>query len=277
MIQRIKDGLFMGMVAFIVGGSFLGCRQGGDISTVEEVRNQDTLIVLCSRLYESRTYEHYLGRWASDSLVLQLVDAGELDEGGWLKALETSNGVLLTGGADLDPGLYGQAGDTILCGDIQPIRDSIENRLLNWVNETGVPCLGICRGLQHMNVHAGGTLDPHLPRLHGDMHRAGLQGSSRDTVHSVRVVAIPHGIDVEVGNESITISHHHQGIDVLGQSLKVWAIAPDGLAEGIVHSDTAHFPFYVGVQWHPERSDQDQYLVEPVGAGFVNAMLDTQE
>ena len=148
----------MGMVACIVGVSFIGCRQGGDISTVEEIQNQDTLIVLCSRLYESRTYEQYLGRWASDSLVLQLVDAGELDEGGWLKALETSNGALLTGGADLDPGLYGQAGDTILCGDIQPIRDSIENRLLNWVNETGVPCLGVCRGLQHMNVYMRAAL-----------------------------------------------------------------------------------------------------------------------
>ena len=132
---------------------------------MEEVRIQDTLIVLCSRLYESRTYEQFIGQWASDSLVLQFVDAGELDENGWPKALKASNGVLLTGGADLDPKLYGQAGDTILCGDIQPIRDSIEIRLLNWVNETGVPCLGVCRGLQHMNVYAGGTLDPHLPRF----------------------------------------------------------------------------------------------------------------
>ena len=73
----------MGMVVCIVGVSFIGCRQGGDISTVEEIQNQDTLIVLCSRLYESRTYEQYLERWASDSLILQLVDAGELDEGGW--------------------------------------------------------------------------------------------------------------------------------------------------------------------------------------------------
>ena len=277
MEHRIKDGLVMGMAAFLIGWACTSCQPGRNSPTVEAVRIQDTLIVLCSRLYESRTYEQFIGQWASDSLVLQFVDAGELDENGWPKALKASNGVLLTGGADLDPKLYGQAGDTILCGDIQPIRDSIEIRLLNWVNETGVPCLGVCRGLQHMNVYAGGTLDPHLPRLHGNMHRAGLQGSSRDTAHSVRVVTIPQGVDVEVGNESVTISHHHQGIDVLGQSLKAWAIAPDGLVEGIVHSDTAHFPFYVGVQWHPERSNQGQYLVEPVGAGFVNAMLEAQK
>lgn len=277
MDHRKQDGWMMGIAACLVAGAFMGCQPRPDSPLVEEGRNQDTLNVLCSRLYESKTYEHYLGRWASDSLVLQFVDAGELDETEWLEALKASDGVLLTGGADLHPNLYGQAGDTLLCGDIQPIRDSIEIRLLNWVNETGVPCLGICRGLQHMNVHAGGTLDPHLPRLHGDMHRAGLQGSSRDTVHSVRVVSIPHGVDVEVGNESVTISHHHQGIDVLGHTLKVWAIAPDGLAEGIVHEDTVRFPFYVGVQWHPERSDQDQYLVEPVGEGFVNAMLEDQK
>ena len=73
------------------------------------------------------------------------------------------------------------------------------------------------------------------------------------------------------------ISHHHQGIDQLGQELMVWAIAPDGLAEGIAHRDSTRFPFYVGVQWHPERSEQHQFLVEPIGEGFVHAMLSNRD
>ncbi len=269
-IVLIGMGLTLGLIGF------WGCQDSAapdaDGRTINE-HPSDTLRVLCSRLFESKTYENYLNRWSSEALVFEFVDAGELAEDEWLNALNASDGVLLTGGADLDPKLYGQAGDTVLCGDIHPIRDSVEVRLLSWVDQTGLPCLGICRGLQHMNVFSGGTLDPHLPRTHGNMHRAGEAGDSRDTVHQVTVVALPHGVDVEIEQRSALISHHHQGIDQLGDDLMVWAVAPDGLAEGIAHNDFKRFPFYVGVQWHPERSEKQQHLVEPIGEGFVNAML----
>jgi putative glutamine amidotransferase len=280
MNKHIRDQVFVAVSLIGSAISFAGC-QGMD-GAHKHIADQsdgptDTLVVLCSRLFESRTYEQYLDQWSSDSLVFRFVDAGQLEASQWPNVLLGADGVLLTGGADLDPKLYGQAGDTILCGDIHPVRDSVEIRLLTWVDDTGLPCLGICRGLQHMNVFAGGTLDPHLPRKYGDMHRAGMQGNSRDTIHLATVVAVPHGIDVALQDESTVISHHHQGIDQLGQELMVWAIAPDGLAEGIAHRDSTRFPFYVGVQWHPERSEQHQFLVEPIGEGFVHAMLSNRD
>lgn len=280
MVRRIQGVCFFLGIGWTCALFFsFGCRNApsspAPIAATSE-HSLDTLVVLCSRLFESKTYEDYLSRLASDSLVFEFFDAGLLREDEWSNMLKLSDGILLTGGADLNPKLYDQAGDTILCGDIHPIRDSVEVRLLTWVDDTGLPCLGICRGLQHMNVFAGGTLDAHLPRKHGDMHRAGNQGDTRDTVHLATVVSIPHGVHVELQDESRVISHHHQGIDELGEELDVWAVAPDGLPEGIVHKDSVRFPFYVGVQWHPERSEHHQDLVEPIGKGFIEAMLQRQ-
>jgi putative glutamine amidotransferase len=277
-MKRIKNVqlalIGVGFVCAIIGSS--GC-QNNDASDARERVNYDsqpdTIRVLCSRLFSSRTYELFLNRFASEDFVLDFVDAGQLRAEDWNDALRITDGVLLTGGADLHPKLYEQEEDTLLCGDIHPVRDSVEIRLLTWVEQTGIPCLGVCRGLQHMNVFAGGTLDPHLPRKHGNMHRAGKAGNTRDTVHQVEVVAVPDGINVELNDLSVVISHHHQGIDRLGAELIVWAEAPDGLAEGIAHQNSSRFPFYVGVQWHPERSEVQQALVEPIGEGFVEAML----
>ena len=274
-IQHVRKGVIeVGVICSLLIG--WGCQNGTEPTrgqrTVDDIE-PDTLLVLCSRLFASETYERFLARFPSEEWVLDFVDAGHLQEEDWINYLQTTDGILLTGGADLDPKLYGQEEDRMLCGDIQSVRDSVEIRLLNWVDQTGIPCLGICRGLQHMNVFAGGTLDPHLPRTHGNMHRAGKAGNTRDTVHQVEVVALPNGVHVQLEDESVLISHHHQGIDQLGEGLLAWAVAPDGLVEGIAHQDTGRFPFYIGVQWHPERSAIQQKLVEPIGSGFVDAML----
>ena len=75
------------------------------------------------------------------------------------------------------------------------------------------------------------------------------------------------------GIKSTTVSHHHQGISRLADNLEAWAIAPDGLIEGIRHPDTTHYPFFIGVQWHPERSDPSGSLASPIAAGFLRAIL----
>ena len=246
-------------------------------SNASDTRNDesvptDTITVVCSRLFESRTYEDFLERFTGDSIVIQWVNASLLEEAEWGEVLRNAEGVLLTGGEDIHPSRYGQAGDTVVCGDIDVERDEVENRLLLFANASGIPTLGICRGLQYMNVFAGGTLDPHLPNSHGDMHRAGVEGNSRDTTHRAVVVDLPHGVRLGRDDESEVISHHHQGIQILGRHMIVWAQAPDGLIEGIYHRNRDEYPFYVGVQWHPERSAEQQPLVEPIGIGFIRAM-----
>lgn len=229
----------------------------------------DTLTVLASRLFPTRTYESYLDSLASPN-VIRWVNASDLDSVGVEGALRQANGVLLTGGADIHPARYGQAEDTLICGDIDLDQDALEQHLLSGIHRFHLPALGICRGLQHMNVFEGGSLHAHLPDALGTQaHRAGTEGNSRDTLHIVRALVDWGALDVQFGDRSHVVSHHHQGIDRLAPALEAWAESPDGLIEGIRHLDTRAFPCYVGVQWHPERSPKAQPLVESVGQFFV--------
>ena len=226
---------------------------------------------MASRLFESRTYENFLEPLASPD-VIHWHDASELTEEELSDVLGSAHGVLMTGGADIHPARYGQAADTTRCGTIDLERDRIESALLHAVDSLRLPCLGICRGLQFMNVHNGGTLHAHLPDVLGtDAHRAGAEGNSRDTLHAVIAGSTADFIGIERETTSEVISHHHQGIHHLGEGVEAWAYASDGLIEGIRRADTMQFPFYVGVQWHPERSPINQPLVEPVGRHFVDA------
>lgn len=232
----------------------------------------DTLHIVASRLFESQTYEDFLEPLAAPD-VIQWYDASELTDAELASALEKAQGVLMTGGADIHPARYGQAADTIRCGAIDLERDRIESVLLYAVDSLRLPCLGICRGLHFMNVHNGGTLHAHLPDILGtDAHRAGTEGNSRDTLHAVIAGSNAGFIGIEPESTSEVVSHHHQGIHILGSGLEAWAYASDSLIEGIRRVDKVRFPFYVGVQWHPERSPMVQPLVEPVGIHFLNAV-----
>lgn len=231
----------------------------------------DTLHIVASRLFESRTYEDFLDPLAAPA-VIAWHDASSMSRPERQIALAKAHGVLMTGGADIHPGRYGCAKDTLRCGTIDLERDRIESDLLQSVDSLHLPCLGICRGLQFMNVHNGGTLHAHLPDVLGtDAHRAGSEGASRDTLHPVYALAEAPFAGIQFGDSSMVVSHHHQGIDRLGTGLQTWARAPDGLIEGIRRSDAINYPCYIGVQWHPERSPNKQSLVEPVGSFFIES------
>ena len=232
----------------------------------------DTLHIVASRLFESRTYEDFLEPLASPD-VIHWHDASELTEEELSDVLGSAHGVLMTGGADIHPARYGQAADTARCGTIDIERDHIESALLHAVDSLRLPCLGICRGLQFMNVHNGGTLHAHLPDVLGtNAHRAGTEGNSRDTLHTVIAGSNAEIFGIQRETTSEVISHHHQGINQLGEGLEAWAYASDGLIEGIRRTETREFPCYIGVQWHPERSPINQPLVEPIGRHFVDAV-----
>ena len=234
----------------------------------------DTLVVLASRLWSSNTYQDFLSPIiSSHQKTVEWIDASDIDAIQLVASLGRADGVLLTGGADIHPARYRQPQDTVVCGTIEPIRDSLESYLLNWLDQSQVPCLGICRGMQFMNVHGGGSLHPHLPELLGtNAHRAGDEKSHRDTTHVVMAIKSIPGI--EAGEQGMVISHHHQGIEMVATTLEVWARSPDGLAEGIRRKDTLSYPCYLGVQWHPERSKKNQPFVESLGEFFVHSMVE---
>jgi putative glutamine amidotransferase len=178
--------------------------------------------------------------------------------------LDRLDGVLLAGGADIDPATYGAERDPET-GTTWPERDSFEVALLRRAMEREIPALGICRGMQLLNVARGGTLDQHLPRTidHED-HRAvpGTYGT-----HEVLLAAGTLAEQAAGGEKAAVKSHHHQGVDELGEGLEVsgWSEADD-LVEAI---EVPGDGYALGVLWHPEEDAESpviQSLVEAARA-----------
>ena len=161
-------------------------------------------------------------------------------------ALLGLDGLLLTGGGDVDPTRYGELPGPEVFGT-DPGRDAFEVALVLAAARAGVPVLGICRGCQVMNVALGGSLIQHVPAVTGrDHYRKDL---SLVTVHGVRVApgSLLAGV---VGATNFDVnSLHHQAVDRLGNGLQAVAWSDDGVVEAV---ETAAPARLLGVQWHPE-------------------------
>lgn len=163
------------------------------------------------------------------------------------RILPELDGLLLPGGGDLDPALYGEEPHPRL-GEVSPERDHHELFLARYAAEQGLPTLGVCRGLQVMNVALGGSLYQDL-EAQGLSHVQHYQKSPPPALaHTVRQVR-PSPLDVLFPETFRVNSYHHQGIQTLGQGLRPLAVAPDGLVEAIALEG---HPLFLGVQWHPE-------------------------
>jgi len=180
-----------------------------------------------------------------------------------LELLKLLDGLLLAGGADLDPSLYGaKRHPATEPGSLD--RDRFELALCRAAVEVDLPLLGICRGMQVLNVAFGGTLIQHLPdRSWGKEHRRQV-GCFEGNGHAVEVVPDTLAAQVLGGQSHSVLSHHHQGVDRLGEGLVVGArSAADGLVEAVEMPDKT---FVFGVQWHPEADP-----ASPVIPAFVRA------
>lgn len=164
----------------------------------------------------------------------------------WATRLQGIDGVLLCGGADIDPARYGQTDVHPEVYDVDALQDEADLTLATYCLEFGIPTLAVCRGLHVVNVARGGSLVQHMDDHH------------RHVVHDVVIESGPAGIEPGL----ITAScYHHQCIDRLGSGLKVVGRAEDGTVEAVA-IDAAGWAF--GVQWHPEdtaREDPRQLSV----------------
>ncbi|MFN2322254.1 MAG: gamma-glutamyl-gamma-aminobutyrate hydrolase family protein [Trueperaceae bacterium] len=160
-----------------------------------------------------------------------------------------ADGLLLSGGPDLDPRRFGQLPHPDL-GAVDPERDAFELALYRAARDQGTPVFGVCRGVQVINVAEGGTLHQHLPALGGP-----LQHSQRDPggqPHHELALAEGSAIRAGFGAAKVrTNTYHHQGLDALGAGLRATAHAEDGLVEAVEGTEGA---WLLGVQWHPEMS-----------------------
>lgn len=185
------------------------------------------------------------------------------------EVLDLLDGLILAGGADIDPSQYGAEPHPQTLGTV-PERDTFEIALAKRALERDMPMLGICRGMQLMNVATGGTLNQHVPESHGhEDHRRSL-GSFDNSDHDVRLEPGSLAAQAAGAETHVTKSHHHQGIEDLGEGLKVtgWS-ALDELPEAI---EAPGKRFALGVQWHPEADE-----LSPVIEAFVREAAATHD
>jgi putative glutamine amidotransferase len=163
--------------------------------------------------------------------------------------LERLDGLMLAGGADIDPSSYGQDAEPETLGTV-PERDRFEIALVREAIERDMPVLGICRGMQLINIALGGTLVQHLPDHYGHHEHRRVLGSFDGADHDVDVHPDTLAMDVVGEARHATKSHHHQGVQRLGEGLSICCTSVlDGLPEAIELPDKR---FVLGVQWHPE-------------------------
>ena len=198
------------------------------------------------------TYVRAVARAGGRPLLLAPTPADLADPDALLDLLD---GVLITGGADLAAETYGAEAHPETVGT-DTERDAFEVALVRAASERDLPCLGICRGMQIVNVAHGGTLEQHLPdRLEHDIHR-GADGDFAD--HRVEVE--PRSLAaVAAGDTRIAVrSYHHQGVERVGEGLVVTARAEgDATVEGIEDPTRR---FMLGVLWHPEEDETDRLI-----------------
>jgi putative glutamine amidotransferase len=185
------------------------------------------------------------------------------------EVLDLVDGLLLAGGSDIDPQFYGAEPHPETRGTV-PERDTFELALARRAIERDLPFLGVCRGMQVMNVALGGTLHQHLPDVvgHGE-HRRSL-GSFEQADHDVELASGSLAARAAGERTHVTKSHHHQGVDRVGEGLQVTGRATlDDLVEAVELPDRR---FTLGVQWHPEADERSRLiaaLVEEAAAARV--------
>jgi putative glutamine amidotransferase len=160
------------------------------------------------------------------------------------------DGLILSGGGDIDPASYGAVRDPA-CGEANTGRDNAEFELARQALDDALPVLGICRGLQVINVVLGGTLIQHLPDVVG--HDGHSPEESRHGSHKVSVASESLLAQLLGRTEADVPTHHHQAAGRLGDGLVATAWADDGTVEAVELAEPASF--MMAVQWHPEAGE----------------------
>ncbi len=203
--------------------------------------------------------------------LVPIVAAPLCDASGADSLIERVDGLVLTGGADVNPAQYGEEPHRML-GPVSDIRDGWEVALIRAAQRRGIPVLAICRGAQLLNVALGGTLLQDLPSQHPSEINHDPDRPRNSRTHPVELPSESR-LTRAIGETRVTVnSVHHQAIDRVADNLRVVAVAPDGVIEAV--ESAADSPWWcVGVQWHPEDLVQS---VEPwdrdIFSAFANVV-----
>ncbi len=189
------------------------------------------------------------------------------DEEELAQSLELCDGLLLTGGHDVDPLLYHEQ-PKATCGVLCKERDCMESWLLGKALEKKLPVFGICRGIQFMNAYLGGTLYQDLPTEYDSAVEHHMTPPYDRAAHKVTILADTVLADILGEGELPVNSYHHQAVKEVAPGVTTMAISEDGLVEAISVNGQK---FAVGVQWHPEFSYENNGQSLKLVQAFVDA------
>ena len=219
---------------------------------------------------EGTRYYNY-EKWFHDEPGITIIKLGyQLDN---FNEIEKCNGIILSGGHDLNPRLYNQPDflSYVDPKDIDERRDEFEWKIMQHTELNQKPLLGICRGLQFVNVYFGGTLVPDIPAF-GKYNHSKLNADA-DREHMVDIDPNSALFKI-IGKEKGTVnSAHHQSVDMPGFGLVVNALSHDGIVEGMERRDPEGRSYLMLVQWHPERmADMESVFTKNIKQSFLDAV-----
>ena len=212
----------------------------------------------------SKASSNYI-KWIEDQNVI-ILDAYTIKNTDSI--LKLADGIILTGGEDINPLEYNNTTNLKVCGDINYKRDTLERKLFDFALENKTPLIGVCRGMQMMNVASGGTLYGDIPTEIGTevIHRNNGEVYHEIALCDTSTLIFPIETDTIMVN-----SWHHQGLKVMPNHLRVIARSFDGLAEAVVMDRSIH-PFMIAVQFHPERLGKDNVIHQTIRDNFFKEM-----
>lgn len=212
--------------------------------------------------YKFRYFIDWLQRSSADVHCLKL--SYSLDN---YKAVEACDALVLTGGGDVHPDLYGGQSHHPKLDGVDPKRDTFERKIIEYGLRSEIPLLGVCRGMQLINVHFGGTLMPDIEEAGYQSHRGSKDNECRHAVSISHAGFLANISGIESGEVN---SSHHQAVLDAGRGLTISARAADGIPEAMEFPEAKQF--FLLVQWHPERmNDYNNPLATSIADRFIQA------
>ena len=190
------------------------------------------------------------------------------------KLLRKADGIIISGGEDVYPGLYGKFDEKDRCGVTDQYRDSLEQMMIKYAISNKIQLLGVCRGHQILNVSQGGTLIIDIPEdigskyLHRDARKKELNKST-SVYHTVYIEKGTYLYNIVKADSGSVYSNHHQSVEKLAPGFYISSYAKDKVIESIEPKDTLNHPFILGVQWHPEAMDVKNPLSGKIAGKFM--------